>query len=80
MRLFKMIQYRFMRLLGYRYIVNRRTKEIHRLNFKHTNFNIYSIKNYSFVKNNIDLYFHYPDYNGCRFCMPYRDTDMSDNK
>jgi hypothetical protein len=80
MRLFKVIQYGFMRLLGYKYVVNRRTKEIHRLDYRHANFDIYSIKNYSFVKNDADLDFYYPDYNGCRFCFPERDTDRYRDK
>ena len=62
-------------LLGYKYVVNRRSREIHRLGFKHTNFDVYSIRDYSFVKNDRDLCFYYKGYNGCRFCMPERDTD-----
>lgn len=74
-RFFKLIRFSTLRLLGYKYIVNHRSWEIHLLGFKHTNFDILQIKDYSFVRNNKQLKKDYPDYNGCRFCLPEMDTD-----
>lgn len=74
-RLFKRFQFSIMRILGYKYVVNHRSWEIHLLGFKHTNFDILQMSKYSFVRNDEHLKRDYPDYNGCRFCLPEMDTD-----
>ncbi|MDR2917844.1 MAG: hypothetical protein LBV72_00555 [Tannerella sp.] len=73
----KVIQFFIMKMLGYKYVVNNKSREIHLLKYKHTNFDIYSIADYSFVKNDCDLDFYYRDFNGCRFCLPELDTDKN---
>jgi hypothetical protein len=71
------IKFLFARILGYGYLVNLRSKEIHRLNSKYTQCNLDSIKKYKFIKKKqITVWMQY-GYNGCRFCMPEIDTDIN---
>ena len=74
-RLVKQVRFSLARMLGYRYIVNLRTREIHRLGSKYSQCHLPGIKKYWLVREK-----HLPALlkfgcDGCRFCMPEFDTD-----
>ena len=65
-----------MKRIGYGYVANNRTLEIHRLNYKHTNFDILGIVDYTFIRNyykGVERFVK-RGYNGCRYCMPEIDN------
>jgi hypothetical protein len=67
---------KFMYWLGYRYILNKSTKEIHRLSTKHKNcrLELMSNKNKKYIStNNVGMLFAI-GYNGCKYC--YKDEDI----
>jgi hypothetical protein len=65
----------FLRLLGYKYVANLRSKEIHRLDTEFKQCNIPLIRRKKYLREkDLTLWLH-AGYNGCRFCMKAVDTD-----
>jgi hypothetical protein len=66
----------FMRLIGYKYVANLNSKEIHRINSKYSQCHLTEIKDRKYLREKqIPLWVQY-GYNGCRFCFKEIDTDM----
>jgi hypothetical protein len=65
--------------LGYMFVVNNRSKEIHdlgKLNRTHRDVIIYSMVDYTFVRGWRGFVKYVKEgCNGCRFCLPAWDTD-----
>jgi len=73
-----MKQFFWRRLFGYRYLINLRSKEIHKLNSVVDNclINLMSKKNKKFIgERKLESYLE-SGYNGCRWCFKATDTDM----
>jgi hypothetical protein len=63
--------------LGYTYMINKRSKEIHDLKNTHVNCHLDKISDVnSVIIHKSKLQWHLNNgYNGCRWCMPKQDTD-----
>ncbi|MDR1339020.1 MAG: hypothetical protein LBK58_03070 [Prevotellaceae bacterium] len=66
----------FLRLLGYRYVANLRSKEIHRLDTDYKQCNIPLIRAKKYLRKKDLGMWERAGYNGCRFCLPFMDTDI----
>ena len=62
-------------LFGYRYIANKRTKEIHDLQYLNCNCHNELIKSKKYITTKSKNELLTTDYNGCRWCMKNDDTD-----
>jgi hypothetical protein len=65
----------FLKLLGYRYVANLRSKEIHRLDTRFKQCNIELIRTKKYLREKDLAMWERAGYNGCRFCLPFMDTD-----
>ena len=57
-------------MMGYRYMVNLRSKEIHDLKNTHANCNLELIVHKKFITQKMLHQYLHNGYNGCRWCMP----------
>jgi hypothetical protein len=70
------------RLFGYKYLLNLRSKEIHKLDSVGDNclINLMSKKNKKFIGERKVAGYINNGYNGCRWCFKIADTDMPKSK
>lgn len=62
-----------LKLIGYKYIVNNNTKEIHVVSNMKTNCHLDLMTNFKYVKSSKELLDN--GFNGCRWCYNETDTD-----
>ena len=68
---------RVMNLLGWKYIANNRTKEIHRIEKKHINCHLDLLTDFTYLTETKMNKLLSNGYNGCRWCFKEKDKDIN---
>lgn len=72
--IFKSIKNLFTKLLGFKFVINNNTSEIHKLSNLKTNCHVDLMTNKTYVKKSEELLKN--GYNGCRWCYDEANTDV----